>query len=43
MMGTETTETMRREQVDIPINSHHVQSDNEGANYENEIPQVNGQ
>ncbi|KAJ0086347.1 hypothetical protein Patl1_08474 [Pistacia atlantica] len=38
MMGTETTETMTREQVDIPINSHGVQSDNEGANYENRIP-----
>ncbi|XP_031273010.1 agamous-like MADS-box protein AGL104 [Pistacia vera] len=38
MMGTETTETMTREQVDIPINSHGVQSDNEGANYDNRIP-----
>ncbi|XP_044474987.1 agamous-like MADS-box protein AGL104 [Mangifera indica] len=29
LMGTEATEIMQGEQVDIPINSHNIQSDNE--------------
>lgn len=43
MMGTDTTEMLPRDQMEIPINAQQVQADsNEGTNYE-KISQVNGQ
>ncbi|KAK4859337.1 hypothetical protein QYF36_003760 [Acer negundo] len=44
IMGSEhTTEVLPHEQVEIPMNGgSHVQADNEGANYDNKIPQLNG-
>ncbi|KAK0576827.1 hypothetical protein LWI29_023921 [Acer saccharum] len=44
IMGSEhTTELLPHEQVEIPMNGgSHVQADNEGANYDNKIPQLNG-
>ncbi|KAH7567797.1 hypothetical protein JRO89_XS07G0151900 [Xanthoceras sorbifolium] len=40
MSSDHTTEMLSREQVEIPMNGHQVQADNEGANYENKIPQL---
>ncbi|TXG52862.1 hypothetical protein EZV62_022031 [Acer yangbiense] len=44
IMGSEhTTEVLPHEQIEIPMNGgSHVQADNEGANYDNKIPQLNG-
>ncbi|XP_044511517.1 uncharacterized protein LOC123229664 [Mangifera indica] len=42
MMGIETTEIVPREQVDIPINGRHVQTDNEGARTESHKLMGNG-
>lgn len=44
IMGSEhTTEVLPHEQVEIPMNgSSHVLVDNESANYDNKIPQLNG-
>ncbi|XP_057993971.1 agamous-like MADS-box protein AGL104 [Hevea brasiliensis] len=43
MMGPNIPEMMPREQMDIPISGPHLQLENEAANFDNKIPQLNGQ
>ncbi|BBG95716.1 AGAMOUS-like 104 [Prunus dulcis] len=43
MVGSNMSEIMPHEQVDIPVGSPNVQAYNEGAEYhENKVPQLNG-
>ncbi|KAL4604046.1 hypothetical protein ACB092_10G166200 [Castanea dentata] len=41
MVGPDISEMMRHEQVEIPLNSSHVQVDNEVANYDSKVHQLN--
>lgn len=41
MVGSDLSEMMRQEQVEIPLNGSHVQVDNEVANYDSKVHQLN--
>ena len=41
MVGPDLSEMMRQEQVEIPLNGSHVQVDNEVANYDSKVHQLN--
>ncbi|KAG8660422.1 hypothetical protein MANES_02G156400v8 [Manihot esculenta] len=43
MVGPNITEMMPREQMEIPMSGPHSHLENEAANYDNQIPQLNGQ